>query len=97
MEYLYAQSGVVLVEQEVDLIEMIDEGIEMDTSSVAADGDEGEQYQHPLHQMIAVASDDTPQDDTNVEVCSIDFKWSINHPSNQMYSLHQCIDDILIF
>ncbi|KAJ7391248.1 hypothetical protein OS493_019379 [Desmophyllum pertusum] len=77
MEYLYSQSGMVLVEKEDDLSSLIDEGIELDSDSVT-DVEEGDQ--DPLNDIIFVESDETPQEETNVEVCLVQYYI----PSNQI-------------
>lgn len=68
MEYSYAQSGVVLVEKEDDLSDMIDKGNEADSNG-NADFEEGENYEDPLNQMVTVESDKTLQDKENVQIC----------------------------
>ena len=68
IEYLYAQSGVVLVEKEGDLSDVIDEGIEADSNG-NIDLEEGENYEDPLNKMITVESDETLLDKENIQVC----------------------------
>lgn len=48
MEYLYSQSGVVLVENEQDLSDMRDDSIKADSNSVT-DPEEGGHYEDPLN------------------------------------------------
>lgn len=66
IEYLYAQSGVVLVEKEGDLSDVIDEGIEADSNG-NVDLEEGENYEDPLNKMITVESDETLLDKENIQ------------------------------
>ena len=49
MDYLYAQSGIVLAEKEEEVNQMIDEGIIADVDSVVLE----EEIEDPLDSIIA--------------------------------------------
>lgn len=69
MDYLYAQSGIVLAEKEEEVNQMIDEGIIADDDSVVLE----EEIEDPLDSIIARDHEETQQEEVNVEVCLKEF------------------------
>lgn len=90
MEYLYSQSGVVLVENEQDLSDMRDDSIKADSNSVT-DPAEGGHYEDPLNQIITVGWWNL----TGQINCS--HVWNNKWSPNQMQSIFAVrIDNVFI-
>ena len=91
MEYLYAQSGIVLAEKEEEVNEIIDKRIVGDDGSVILE----EEMEDLLGSIIARDHEETQSGEVSIEVCLKEFKFHYSNfvpfPCNfQQCFLHLC-------